>query len=107
MLSQARLMSGGTPKTDRAEYWDGAIPWASAKDVSQSSDSFLVATERSITQKGLAESATQLIPALASVIVARATTGRMVLLGREMAMNQTYAADTRSKPHQFDLKTRG
>jgi type I restriction enzyme, S subunit len=90
ILDHARLLSGGTPKTDRPEYWDGPISWASAKDVSQSVGSILIATERSITQRGLDESATQIIPAFCSVIVARgATTGRMVLFGRAMAMNQT------------------
>ncbi len=34
ILETARLLSGGTPKTDRDEYWSGSIPWASAKDVS-------------------------------------------------------------------------
>jgi type I restriction enzyme S subunit len=90
LLHQAKLLSGGTPKTDVPAYWDGGIPWASAKDVSQCGAVFLVATERTITATGLAESATQLVPALSTVIVARgATTGRMVLLGRDMAMNQT------------------
>jgi len=90
ILNIARLLSGGTPKTDLAEYWGGEISWASAKDVSQSGESFLVETERKSTERGLNESATQLIPALCSVVVARgATTGRMVLLGRPMAMNQT------------------
>ena len=27
ILNHARLMSGGTPKTDRAEYWGGLISW--------------------------------------------------------------------------------
>ena len=96
ILEAARLLSGGTPKTDRAEYWGGGIPWASAKDVSQCDDSFLVETERKITERGLNESATQLIPALCSAVVARgATTGRMVVLGEAMAMNQTcYALET-------------
>jgi type I restriction enzyme, S subunit len=90
ILDHARLMSGGTPKTDRPEYWNGPISWASAKDVSQSTGSILVATERSITQRGVDESATQIVPAFCSVVVARgATTGRMVLFGRAMAMNQT------------------
>jgi type I restriction enzyme S subunit len=58
--------------------------------VSQSQASILVDTERTITPQGLDESATQMIPAFCSVVVARgATTGRMVLLGRDMAMNQT------------------
>ncbi|MBI3785549.1 MAG: restriction endonuclease subunit S [Deltaproteobacteria bacterium] len=90
LLEQATLLSGGTPKTDRVDYWDGTIAWASAKDVSQCGEVFLVSTERTITGRGLDESATQTIPALSTVVVARgATTGRMVLLGREMAMNQT------------------
>ncbi len=96
ILAQARLLSGGTPKTDRPDYWDGDVPWASAKDVSQSRQAFLVATERTITSKGLEESATQLIPARSTVVVARgATTGRMVMFGRDIAMNQTcYALDS-------------
>lgn len=101
ILNHAKLLSGGTPKTDRPEYWNGNILWASAKDVSQCGQTFLITTERTITNKGLEESATQLIPALCAVVVARgATTGRMVLFGREMAMNQTcYAlASTTSTP---------
>jgi type I restriction enzyme S subunit len=96
ILATARLLSGGTPKTDRPEYWNGGIPWASAKDVSQCGESFLVETERTITARGLEESATQVIPALCSIVVARgATTGRMVILGDAMAMNQTcYALST-------------
>ena len=96
ILDSARLLSGGTPKTNRDDYWGGDIPWASAKDVSQCGDSFLVETERKITARGLEESATQLIPALCSMVVARgATTGRMALLGDAMAMNQTcYALAT-------------
>ncbi len=90
ILAQVKLLSGGTPKTDRREYWGGNVAWASAKDVSQCGQAFLVTTERTITDQGLEESATQLVPAFATVVVARgATTGRMVLFGREMAMNQT------------------
>src|SRR2546426_5022047 len=35
ILICAELLSGGTPKTDRAEFWGGRVSWASAKDVSQ------------------------------------------------------------------------
>jgi hypothetical protein len=90
ILDYAELLSGGTPKTDNSEYWNGEIPWASAKDVSQCGQTFLVHTARAITETGLEKSSTQLIPVLSTVIVARgATTGRLVLFGREMAMNQT------------------
>jgi type I restriction enzyme, S subunit len=98
ILTQAQLLSGGTPKTDRPDYWDGDIPWAAAKDVSQCGQAFLVKTEHLISHKGLEESAAQMIPRLATVVVARgATTGRMVLLGRQMAMNQMcYALESTS-----------
>ena len=94
-LEIAELLSGGTPKTDRTEYWGGGIPWASARDVSQSTEPALLYTERTITPKGLKESSTRIVPAMATVVVARgATTGRMVFLGNEMAMNQTCYALT-------------
>ncbi len=97
LLDVAQLLSGGTPKTDRPDYWGGGILWASAKDVSQCLGPFLIDTERQITGQGLAESPTQLIPALSTVVVARgATTGRQAILGEAMAMNQTcYALVTR------------
>jgi type I restriction enzyme, S subunit len=80
IVARANLLSGGTPKTDRKEYWNGDILWASAKDVSQCRETFLVDTDRSITERGLAESATQMIPRFCTVIVARgATTGRMAI----------------------------
>ena len=90
ILRQADLLSGGTPKTDVPAYWNGDVPWASAKDVSQCGEAFLVSTERTITKQGVEESSTKIIPPTATVIVARgATTGRLTMFGHAMAMNQT------------------
>ncbi len=90
ILRQANLLSGGTPKTDVPAYWNGDVPWASAKDVSQCGEAFLVSTERTITKLGVDESSTKIIPPNATVIVARgATTGRLTMFGHAMAMNQT------------------
>lgn len=104
LLSHAQLLSGGTPRTDRMEYWGGDVLWASAKDVSQSPHAFLTCTERNITSRGLEESATQLVPQFATVVVARgATTGRMVMFGRKMAMNQTCYALVSNNETPFSL----
>jgi type I restriction enzyme S subunit len=104
LLKFAALISGGTPKTDDPAYWDGSIPWASAKDVSQCPTQFLLSTERTITQRGLDESSTKLVPALSTVVVARgATTGRHRLLGFDMAMNQTCYALRAKDVHNFWL----
>jgi len=90
ILEHAELISGGTPKTSIDDYWNGEIPWASAKDVSQCHGAFLIATEKRITETGLAQSSTRLVDPFSTVLVARgATTGRLTLFGSEMAMNQT------------------
>lgn len=90
LLDLVTLISGGTPKTSIQEYWDGDISWASAKDVSQCRDAFLVETERTITRLGLENSSTKIIPRFATVVVARgATTGRACMFGNDFAMNQT------------------
>lgn len=104
ILAIADLISGGTPKTGRDDYWGGDIPWASAKDVSQCSGLFLVSTERRITEAGLCGSSTKMVPADATVVVARgATTGRVALFASEMAMNQTCYALTSSTGTPFAL----
>ena len=99
LLDHAALISGGTPKTDVGAYWNGHIPWASAKDVSQCRETFLIDTERTITERGLDESSTRIVPRGATVVVARgATTGRYCMFGQPMAMNQTcYGIVTRSE----------
>ncbi len=63
-----RLRSGGTPSTDIADYWEGEIPWVSAKDMK----SLRIAdTQDHITPRAVAESATSIVPARTLLIVAR------------------------------------
>ena len=56
------LLSGGTPKTSIPEYWDGDVPWYTAKDAPSPSNVFVLETERSITQAGVDNSATKILP---------------------------------------------
>ena len=83
------LLSGGTPKTSITEYWNGNIPWYTAKDAPSLSDVFVVDAERRISQAGIDNSSTQILPAGTTVITARGTVGRLACLGIPMAMNQT------------------
>ena len=83
------LLSGGTPKTSIPGYWGGDIPWYTAKDAPNGSDVFALETERTITQSGVENSATRILPAGTTVITARGTVGRLACLGVPMAMNQT------------------
>ena len=83
------ILSGGTPKTSVSDYWDGDIPWYTAKDAPSLSDIFVLATERSITRAGVDNSSTKVLPAGTTIITARGTVGRLAFLGIPMAMNQT------------------
>ena len=83
------ILSGGTPRTSAADYWDGDIPWYTAKDAPSPTDVFVVTTERSVTQAGIANSSTKILPAGTTIITARGTVGRLACLGLPMAMNQT------------------
>ena len=84
-----RILSGGTPKTSMQEYWDGDIPWYTVKDAPSLSDIFVLTTERSITQTGVENSSTKVLPVGTTVISARGTVGRLACLGSPMAINQT------------------
>ena len=82
----AKIIGGGTPKTSVDEYWGGDIPWVSVKDLS---DTFVYNTEKTITEKGLQESSTKLIPKHATIVSARGTVGELSITGRPIAMNQS------------------
>ena len=83
------LLSGGTPRTSEASYWGGNISWYTAKDAPSLSDVFVLDTERTITQAGVENSSTKILPFGTTIITARGTVGRLACLGVPMAMNQT------------------
>ncbi len=90
LLEIVDILSGGTPRTSNPNFWGGELKWASAKDVSNCPDRYLIDTDRTITETGLSASPTKVIPAGAVVVVARgATCGRWCLMGEPIAMNQT------------------
>ena len=89
ILDIADLLSGGTPKTKVQEYWDGGIPWVSAKDASNSNGTFILQTERTISQRGLENSNANLLPKNTTIITARGTVGKCCILPMEMSINQS------------------
>lgn len=86
-LSIAKLCSGGTPKTDRNEFWNGRIPFFTPKDVGTSA--FCLSTEKNITEEGLNNCNSSLFKAFTTFITARGTVGKLCMAGVPMAMNQT------------------
>ena len=84
----ANIISGGTPKTEISEYWNGDIPWLSVKDFSGNTR-HVYSSEKSITELGLNNSATQLLFPGDIIISARGTVGEIAQVGKTMAFNQS------------------
>ena len=85
----ANAVIGGTPSRNVPDYWNGDIPWASAKDVATVPSRYLDKVQESITEQGLQSSAAKLMPRGTVVITARGTVGALAQLGQDMAFNQT------------------
>lgn len=83
------IFIGGTPNTSINEYWEGDIPWASAKDVANCESIYIEKTEKRITQKGVKNSAAKILPKDTIVITSRGTVGKICMLPFPMSFNQT------------------
>ena len=81
------IMSGGTPKTDNANFYGGQIPFYTPKD--NHGDFFALSTTTNITEEGLNNCNSQLYPINTIIITARGTVGKTTLLAVPMAMNQS------------------
>lgn len=84
--SLIRVLGGGTPKTGNPEYWNGAIPFFTPKDVGEP---YTFHTEKNLTEAGLNNCNSRLYPINTSFVTARGTVGKVSLAGKPMAMNQS------------------
>jgi type I restriction enzyme S subunit len=98
----ADVLSGGTPKTQVPEYWNGHIPFFTPKDAPASF--YVSSTEKNITEQGLAKCNSKLYPKDTVFITARGTVGKVVMPSVDMAMNQScYALVGKERISQFFL----
>jgi type I restriction enzyme S subunit len=86
---------GGTPSKGNAAYWNGAIPWVSPKDMKSE---VIHDAEDHITERAVAESSTNLVPAGSLLMVVRSGILQRALpvarCTREVALNQDMKALT-------------
>lgn len=86
-----RVESGGTPKSDVEEYWNGGVPWATLVDLPATDFiSQITTTKRTISEKGLRESAAKMIPVNSVIVSTRATIGRIGINRVPIATNQGF-----------------
>ena len=86
------VQSGGTPPKDNSEYWNGSIPWVSAKDMKRL---YLEDTEDHISIAAV-DNGARLVPAGTLLMLTRGMTLHknvpICVLRREMSFNQDVKA---------------
>lgn len=80
-------IGGGTPDKSNPNYWNGEIPWMTVKDVHEG-DIYEFETKDSITDIGLTNSSSNLIPKGNLIVVMRMGVGRAIITKIDTAINQ-------------------
>ncbi|MBV6416219.1 MAG: hypothetical protein CMLOHMNK_00750 [Steroidobacteraceae bacterium] len=87
----ADVVGGSTPKTDRSDFWeDGVHDWVTPKDLSHLSVPVLLATDRKITDAGLSQISSGLLPIGTVLLSSRAPIGYLAIAEIPVAINQGF-----------------
>ena len=80
-----RFISGGTPSTSNPEYWDGNIHWMRSASITKKT---VDASENFITEKGLNNSATNIVPKGNILFATRVSIGKVAMNTIDIAISQ-------------------
>lgn len=83
------IIGGGTPNRKNESYWNGNINWITVKDFKSN---YILSSEETITEKGLKNSATKLIPKGNVIIPTRMALGKVAINLVDVAINQDLKA---------------
>jgi type I restriction enzyme S subunit len=86
----SEIVSGGTPRTGVASYWDGGIRWCTPTDITGTAGKYLSETARTISQAGLDSCSAQLLPAGTLLLCSRATIGELKIAACDICTNQGF-----------------
>ena len=81
------IVSGSTPDSDKAEYWEGDIPWITPADF-KTIDKYTSGGSRFITEKGYDSCSTNMIPKGSIIFSKRAPIGSVVINKIDLCTNQ-------------------
>ena len=97
----ADILSGGTPSKAVSGYWEnGRIPFFGPTDCN--GNVFQIETADHITNEGLEHCASSLFEEGIIIITARGSIGKLVVVGKPMAMNQScYALRSRTGEYEY------
>ncbi|MFJ7977108.1 restriction endonuclease subunit S [Peribacillus sp. NPDC096379] len=91
---------GGTPKTSVDEYWSGNLPWIQSSDLNEHQVSDTLAKKK-ITETGLKNSASKLVPANSIAVVTRVGVGKLAFMPFEYATSQDFLSLSKLKVDEW------
>lgn len=95
IFSVSDVGGGATPSKKVPEFWGGEVPFFTPTDAR--SEPFCMDTEDHLSPLGMKNKATRLYPKGTVFITARGSVGKVMIISKEMAMNQScYALCPRS-----------
>lgn len=83
------IISGSTPKTNVADYWDGEYCWITPAELSENTNT-VYDTERKITEAGVKSCSLTKLPIGTVLLSSRAPIGKVAITGVEMYCNQGF-----------------
>lgn len=90
---ETRVVGGGTPSTKNPDFWnEGSFAWATPKDLSNLECPVLLDTERKISQMGLENISSGLLPKGTVLLSSRAPIGYLAISETPVAINQGFIA---------------
>ena len=84
------VIGGGTPSTSNEAYWNGSIPWITPKDLTEYSSVYISYGEDNISEAGLNESGTRLLPKNTVLFSSRAPIGYVAIAQNPICTNQGF-----------------
>lgn len=89
---EVEVLGGSTPSTKEPAFWSGDISWVTPKDLSMLRTPVLLSTERQITEAGLSQIGSGLLPAGTVLLSSRAPIGYLAIAQIPIAVNQGFIA---------------
>jgi type I restriction enzyme, S subunit len=89
--NEVTVVGGATPSTKEAAFWEGGTYyWATPKDLSALTAPVLLSTERQITDAGLGQISSRLLPIDTVLLSSRAPIGYLAITAVPTAINQGF-----------------
>lgn len=92
-----KVVSGSTPKREIVEYWGGAIPWVTPKEISRLPSRFLWESAEKITEPGFRSCSTAMLPVGSLLLSSRAPIGLLAINKIPVCTNQGFKSLIPSK----------